>query len=108
MNKILEWFKSLFDSKQVGYQPHWMKEQNKREKKEIMLIKKFTQRLNKIGITVSLSSNYPWIYLLTINDIPVTEKYRSEFGFTAFFNLKKEVFSNRRVVFKLIRKYRDK
>jgi len=73
-----------------------------------MLIKKFSRRLNKIGITVSLGGNYPWIYLLTINDIPVTEKYRSEFGFTAFFNLKKEVFSNRRVVFKLIRKYRDK
>ena len=35
MNKILEWFKSLFDSNQVGYQPHWMKDQNKREKNNV-------------------------------------------------------------------------
>lgn len=73
-----------------------------------MLIKKFTRRLNKIGITVSLGGNFPWIYLLTINDIPVTEKFDSDYGFTAFFNINKEVFSNRRKVFKLIRKYRDK
>ena len=73
-----------------------------------MLIRTFIRRLNKIGITVSIGGNYPWIYLLTINDIPVTEKYQSEFGFTAFFNLKKEVFSNRRKVFKLIRKYSNK
>lgn len=29
---MLKWFKSLFESKQVGYQPPWLKEQLKKKK----------------------------------------------------------------------------
>jgi hypothetical protein len=70
------------------------------------LIDKFVRRLDKIGITVKLSANYPWIYLDEVNGEFVTEKYRSEHGFTAFFYVNSVKFSDRREVFKLIRTYK--
>ena len=69
------------------------------------LIDKFVRRLNKIGVAVKLSANYPWIYLDEVNGEFVTEKYRSEHGFTAFFFVHSVKFSDRREVFKLIRTY---
>ena len=69
------------------------------------LIDKFVRRLNKIGITVKLSANYPWIYLRQINGKWVTEIYAANHGFTAFFYGNSVRFSDRRAVFKLIRTY---
>lgn len=69
------------------------------------LIDKFVRRLNKIGIVVKLSANYPWIYLDEVNGAFVTDKYRSDHGFTAFFYVNSVKFSDRREVFKLIRSY---
>jgi len=69
------------------------------------LIDKFVRRLNKIGIIVDLSANYPWIYLRQINGKFVTETYAANHGFAAFFYVNYVKFSDRRVVFKLIRGY---
>lgn len=84
------------------------------------IIDAFGNRLKKIGITVELGGNFPWIYLDKINDVRVEEKYRARHGFAAFFLIQHPLdarkinftprtkFSDRREVFKLIRKYLEK
>lgn len=66
--------------------------------------------MQKIGIDVNLISNYPWIYIHTINGKIVTEKFHAKHGFTIAFlpvmqndNLK---FTDIDEIFKLIRKYK--
>lgn len=70
-------------------------------------IDKFIQRLKKLGITVEIFSNIPWIYIDTINGKRVTEKFQGNHGFTAFFlQIKGGVrVTDTREIFKLIRKY---
>lgn len=48
-------------------------------------IKSFIERLAKIGIKVELTGNIPWIYLKSVNDIPVMERFHGNHGFTVFF-----------------------
>ena len=69
---------------------------------------RFNRRLKKIGIEIECFMNVPWIYLDKVNGKRVTETYRAEHGFTAFWypisDLDTKVeFSDRREVFKLIR-----
>ena len=68
---------------------------------------RFTDRLNKLGINVTLSSNIPWVYLKSVNGIEVKETYAAEHGFTAFFYSMKEKgivnFSDRKKVFEKVR-----
>ena len=70
----------------------------------------FIDRLKKIGLDLKLVSNYPWIYIDTINGKRVTEKFRADHGFTvAFFPIRKNQelnFTDLKEIFKLIRKYR--
>lgn len=40
------------------------------------------RRLNKIGVTVELAANYPWIYMTKVDSRPVQEKHLSEHKFT--------------------------
>ena len=69
---------------------------------------RFTSRLTKIGIDVELVGNYPWVYLAKVNGVSIEETYMAEHGFTAFFQpirTDQEIrFSDRREVFKMIRK----
>lgn len=69
----------------------------------------FINRLNKLGINLNIVSNYPWIYINSINGIKVTEKFHSEYGFTIAFlpiKLNDELeFTDVGEIFKLIRKY---
>jgi hypothetical protein len=69
----------------------------------------FIDRLKKIGIDVTLVGNYPWIYIDTINDVKVTEKFHSNHGFTiAFIELNtdsKIKFTELDKIFEIIRKY---
>lgn len=73
----------------------------------------FISRLEKIGIKIMLANNYPWIYIYTINDKYVTEKFQAEHGFTVAFqpirpNSNNDVrFTDIGEIFKLIRKYLD-
>jgi hypothetical protein len=73
------------------------------------LINKFVNRLNRIGIEVTLIGNYPWVYLDTINNKQIKENFMGNHGFTVFFepiNDKQKVrFSDRRTVFLKIREY---
>lgn len=75
---------------------------------------RFQNRLKKIGIDVILSANYPWIYIDTINNKRVSEKFLANHGFTvAFLSTKYEdkdkiKYPNLREVFKLIRTYKIK
>ena len=67
-------------------------------------------RLLKIGITIEMFSNYPWIYLDKVNGNAVKEKYFANHGFTIGFNPARvgDVFSytDLKEIFKIIRKYK--
>lgn len=70
------------------------------------MLGKFVKRLQKIGIETTYTGNYPWVYLDTINGKRVAEKFQANHGFTAFMQTNKEFnITDRREVFKLIRKY---
>ena len=67
-------------------------------------------RLLKIGITIEMISNYPWIYLTHVNGNRVKELYFANHGFTIGFNPARigDVFSYTDIkeIFKIIRKYK--
>jgi hypothetical protein len=69
----------------------------------------FVERLQKIGIEVKLSVNYPWIYIDCINSKRVTEKFQANHGFTLAFTpikIGQEIkFTDIKEIFKLLRKY---
>lgn len=68
----------------------------------------FLNRLSKIGISLHCSSNYPWVYIDSINGKNVEEKYGSEHGWVLGFFTKDDGFyyGDLKEVFKLIRKYK--
>lgn len=70
-------------------------------------IESFVNRLAKIGITVTLVANYPWVYLDTVNGKKVWGKYYGNHGFTVFIvpvlSKYPAHITNIRVVFKKIR-----
>ena len=73
-------------------------------------LKVFVDRLNKIGIEVKLSGNFPWIYINEICGIRVTEKFEANHGFTVMFlpgrnDSPPSQFTDITEIFKLIRKY---
>jgi len=67
------------------------------------LMTRFSERLERIGITVKLGANLPWIYLDEVNGVRVKDKFMAEHGFTAFTFNKVCKFTDRRKVFKKIR-----
>lgn len=65
-------------------------------------------RLHKIGIDISMVSNFPWVYLYKINDKVVKDKFKSNYGFTiAFLSLVEEEpkLTDLNKIFETIRKY---
>jgi len=72
-------------------------------------INSLVERLKKIGVDIKLSSNYPWIYLDSVNGNRVKEKFYSEHCYTiGFIPLSKESkfkFLDIKNLFKIIRKY---
>ena len=66
-------------------------------------------RLAKIGVNVKLGMNYPWVYVISINDKRVTEKYRAEHGWTIGFmpiRINEDFkFTDTHKFFELLRKY---
>ena len=78
--------------------------------KSIEKLKVFVDRLNKIGIEVKLSGNFPWIYLDKICGKRVTETFSANHGFTVMFlpgrnDSPVSEFTDITEIFKLIRKY---
>jgi hypothetical protein len=66
----------------------------------------FIERLSKIGTSIELAGNYPWIYLRKVDGNSVVETYLAEHGFTIGFLNKDFKFTDLREIFKIIRKYR--
>ena len=67
----------------------------------------FIERLAKIGIKIEIVSNFPWLYLRSINGRIVTEKYLANHGWTlAFYGGKDVKFTDLKKIFNLIRKYK--
>jgi hypothetical protein len=70
----------------------------------------FVNRLKRIGIDITLVGNVPWIYLNSVNGKLVTEKFLGNHGFTVAFlpadPAKELYFTNIRLIFYIIRKYR--
>ena len=75
------------------------------------IITTFVTRLKKIGIDITLVSNYPWIYIESINGKKVSELFLGNHGFTiAFSPIRKNQklkFTDIGKIFDLIRKYKN-
>lgn len=41
----------------------------------------FVDRLNKIGISVGIVSNFPWLYLDKVNELQVWQRYNANHGY---------------------------
>lgn len=69
----------------------------------------FVKRMKKLGISLELIKNYPWIYIDKVNGNKVKEKYMANHGFTlAFLPIRRDKelhFTDISVIFKIIRKY---
>lgn len=69
----------------------------------------FIERMKKIGITVEMFCNYPWVYLDKVNGNKVKERFQSEHGFTIAWmpvRIGQEIkFTDIGKVFKIIRQY---
>lgn len=48
-------------------------------------IDSFYKRLKKIGITIEMIGNYPWVYLDKVNGKKVKGNFEGNHGFTVFF-----------------------
>jgi len=72
----------------------------------------FIDRMEKIGIDIKLSANYPWIYIDSINGKRVKEVFMGRYGFTIAFlplrNNEELKLTDVNEIFKLIRKYIQK
>ena len=69
----------------------------------------FLYRLERVGVKLSLTGNYPWVYIGRINNKKVTEKFQANHGFCiAYMPIRKGQdikFTDIGETFKLIRKY---
>jgi len=65
----------------------------------------FVARLKKLGITIKVSANFPWIYLDEICGKKVKEKKDSEHAYVIGYRNKYFKFSDTKELFKLMRKY---
>ena len=78
--------------------------------KKYMPLTLFLKRMKRLKINVQLSSNYPWIYMESINGRRVKDKFRSDHKFTiAFAPIRKDQivkFTDISETFKIIRKYK--
>lgn len=66
-------------------------------------ITSFHNRLAKIGIDVTFTGNYPWVYLDKVNGKVVRERYEGNHGFTVFFTGKEDTITNIPRIFKKLR-----
>lgn len=73
-------------------------------------IDKFVRRMDSLGIKIELAGNYPWVYIVKINNKRVKETFRAEHGFTlCFLPIRQgdEInFTDISQIFKLIRNYK--
>jgi hypothetical protein len=80
------------------------------DKRAMIEITVFHDRLKRIGVDIEMIGNFPWIYLHKVNGRTVTELYLADHGFTiAFTPIRKDQqlkFTNIGLIFEIIRKYK--
>lgn len=69
---------------------------------------KLHRRLQKLDIDITCVGNYPWIYLDTVNNNRVTEKFMAQHGFTIAMLVGRDgiELTDRKTIFEILRKYR--
>lgn len=65
----------------------------------------FIERLRKLNINIILVSNYPWVYIESINGKIIKETYQSIIGYFPIKPNQPFRFTNIKELFKLIRRY---
>lgn len=72
------------------------------------ILDKLHRRLQKLDIDITCIGNYPWIYLDTVNNRRVTEKFMAQHGFTiAMLTQDNDVtLTDRKKIFEILRKYK--
>ena len=67
-------------------------------------------RMEKIGVSLDLAGNAPWIYITKVNGNPIKETFQANHGFTiGYYPTSVDgdfEFSDTKEVFNLIRKYK--
>ncbi len=69
----------------------------------------FVKRMSKLGISIELVGNYPWIYLDKVNGNRIKEKFHADHGWTIgwlpVMANRPFTFTDIPEIFKIIRKY---
>jgi hypothetical protein len=79
---------------------------------DLSKLETFRKRMQKLGIELQMSSNYPWIYIDSVNGNRIQRKdyFEGNHGFTVGFHPirvdQSFDFTDITEIFKLIRKYR--
>lgn len=69
-------------------------------------LEKLVRRLERIGITLELEGNYPWIYMRKVNGKRVLEKFHAVHGFTIATQTSDPTqLTDKKEIFRTIRKY---
>jgi len=104
INKTKNELDSLSESERLESRRLNEKQWKLQQTKVNLKINRFVRRLKVIGINVDLGSNYPWVYLISVNGTFVNEKYAGNHGFTILFQTDPEAkFTDRRKVFAKVR-----
>jgi len=67
------------------------------------VLTRVVRRLNKIGIDIELSCNFPWVYLDSVNSVKITEKKNASHGYCITYNTDRRNLRFRKDLFKKIR-----
>lgn len=69
----------------------------------VQALERVTTRLAKIGIELELIGNVPWVYLKSVNGIPVTEKKNARYGYCVDYMIDKRHLNFRKDLFAKVR-----
>lgn len=69
----------------------------------ISALERVTDRLKLIGINVEFASNYPWVYLYSVNGVKVNEKKNARHGYCVTYATRPHIILFRKDLFNKIR-----
>ncbi|ASU03333.1 hypothetical protein [Pseudoalteromonas phage J2-1] len=69
----------------------------------VQALERVITRLTKIGIELELIGNVPWVYLRSVNGIPVTEKKNARHGYCVDYMIGKRHLNFRKDLFAKVR-----
>lgn len=74
----------------------------------VQALERVTTRLANIGIEIELIGNVPWVYLNSVNGIPVTERKNARHGYCIDYMIDKRHLNFRKDLFSKIRELTGK